>query len=83
MLKSVRVQFVSSMLVGAAIVIVLGAAFLFAARHGSPAWLAGQEREIFVKLALLTVALTLLDILWHVEMPAQEEAKASTSLDER
>jgi hypothetical protein len=82
LLNSVRVQFVSSMLVGAAIVIVLGAAFLFVARHGSPAWLAGYEREIFIKLALATVALTLLDVLWRVETPAREEAKTHTASDE-
>jgi hypothetical protein len=82
LLKSVRVQFVSSALVGAAIVIVLGAAFLFAARHGSPAWLAGQEREVFIKLALITVALTLLDVLWRVEVPIREEAVSPASQDE-
>ena len=81
MFKSVRIQFFSSMLFGAAIVIVLGAAFLYAAHHGSPSWLAGHEREVFIKLALVTIALTLLDVIWRVEAQPKADAEAAAPAD--
>jgi hypothetical protein len=69
------------MLLGAAIVVVLGAAFLFVTNHGSPSWLAGQEREVFIKLALVTIVLTLLDVVWRVEAQPKAEAEATAPAD--
>jgi hypothetical protein len=51
-------------LLGGVIVVVFGAACLYAASHGGPGWMAGREFSIFLKLAAVTAAAVAADILW-------------------
>lgn len=47
-------------------VAILAAAFacLYAVNHGGPAWLAGQELEVFIKAALAAATLVAVDLCW-------------------
>jgi hypothetical protein len=64
---------------GAAIVVVFGAACLYAASHGGPGWMVGRELSIFLKLSAVTAAAVAADICWRTIAPA---AKAGGSGDE-
>ena len=57
-------------LLGGVIVVVFGAACLYAASHGGPGWMAGRELSIFLKLSAVTAAAVVADILWTSIAPA-------------
>ncbi|HTN40479.1 MAG TPA: hypothetical protein VLZ84_04960 [Asticcacaulis sp.] len=61
-------------LLGAVIVVVFGAACLYAASHGGPGWMAGRELSIFLKLSAVTAAAVVVDILW-TRIPPTAEVK--------
>lgn len=65
-----RVDLFWSLLTGLATLLVFALALLYAAHHGGPGWLAGQELAVFTKLALLTASLVAIDILWKARSQA-------------
>ena len=48
---------------GGLIVVVFGAACLYAASHGGPAWMVGNEFSIFLKLSAVT-AVAVVAVQW-------------------
>lgn len=55
---------------GGAIVMVFGAACLYATSHGGPGWMAGREFSIFLKLSAVTAVAVVADICWRTVTPA-------------
>ena len=45
---------IGACLLGGAIVVLIGATCLYAASYGGPAWMAGREVSVFLKLSALT-----------------------------
>jgi len=62
---------------GAAIVAVFGAACAYAGQAGGPAWMAGRELEIFLKLCAVTASLVIADVCWMINPVKAESAGAS------
>ena len=60
-----RAEVFSSVMFGSLVMLALAVACLYARNYGGPAWLAGQESAVFIKLALLTVGLVVIDICWR------------------
>ena len=60
-----RSKWLGACLLGGAIIVVFGAACLYAASHASPAWMAGRELPIFLKLSAITVVAVAADICWR------------------
>lgn len=69
-----HLPWIGACLLGGAIVVVIGATCLYAASHGGPAWMAGREVSIFLKLSALTAVAVVVDICWRAlaPMPASE-----------
>ena len=57
-------------LLGGAIVVVIGATCLYAATYGGPAWMAGREVSVFLKLSALTAVAVVADICWRAFSPS-------------
>lgn len=56
-----------STLLGSLIIVVFALSCAYAAIHGGPAWMTGNEFEIFVKMVLGTVAVIVVDLCWKVQ----------------
>jgi hypothetical protein len=63
-------KWLGACLLGGLIVTVFGAACLYAASHGGPAWMAGHEVSIFLKLSAVTAVAVVADICWRAVTPA-------------
>ena len=68
-----------SLATGAAIVAAFGVTCAYAAQAGGPAWMAGRELEIFLKLAAITTTLAVADICWMVGPAKAESAIAGVA----
>ena len=64
-----HLPWIGACLLGGAIVVVIGATCLYAASYGGPAWMAGQEASIFLKLSALTAVAVVVDICWRALAP--------------
>lgn len=63
-----------SCFLGFVIVAVFGAACLHVASGGGPAWLIGQEVEIFLKFAAITAVAVIAEISWKAAASRRPEA---------
>lgn len=64
---------IGACLLGGAIVVVIGATCLYAATYGGPAWMAGREVSVFLKLSALTAVAVVADICWRAFSPVRAE----------
>ena len=64
---------IGACLLGGAIVVLIGATCLYAASYGGPAWMAGREVSVFLKLSALTVVAVVADICWRAFSPIRAE----------
>lgn len=63
-----------SLATGAAIVAVFGVTCAYAAQAGGPAWMAGREMEIFLRLSAITASLVIADICWMIRPAGGRES---------
>ena len=68
-------KWLGACLLGGLIVVVFGAACLYAASHGGPAWMAGNEFSIFLKLSAVTAVAVVADICWRTVAPVSAAAE--------
>ena len=65
-------KWLGACILGGMIVVVFGAACIYAASHGGPAWMAGREFSIFLKLSAVTAVAVVADICWRAVAPASK-----------
>lgn len=58
----------SSLLIAAIAIMAFALACSYVAQHGGPAWIAGQELELFIKLALGTTGIMIVDVCWKARL---------------
>lgn len=71
-----HLPWIGACLLGGAIVVVIGATCLYAASYGGPAWMAGREASIFLKLSALTAVAVVVDICWRALAPPMPASDA-------
>jgi hypothetical protein len=69
-------EFLITCILAAIIVAVFGAICLRVASAGGPEWLEGQEFEVFLKLAGLTMAAAIAEISWRAIRVTRAEERS-------